>query len=306
MTIKTHTQLKSALLLLLAAVIWGSAFVAQSVGAELVPPFTFNAVRYIMGGAILAPLSILIRRFSREQAQRHEQKKSHKKAMIAGGLSCGFFLFGASALQQAAMATTSAGKAGFLTALYIIIVPLIGLLFKKRHGPLLWIAIIIALVGMYLLCIKEQFTINQGDLMVILCAVVYSGHIWVIDYFLPRVDPVMLAYAQFFAAGFMSLLVALVFEKTTVQALLDAWLPLIYTGVLSSAVAFTLQMVAQKYVGPTIAALVCSTESVFAALFGWIILGQVLLPKEMAGCVLVFAAIMLAQLPGKSKRKQEG
>lgn len=294
-----------ALLLVLAAFIWGTAFVAQSMGMDYIGPCTFNAARSFIGSAALLPV---IWFFSRRQGGGQGENGGKKKfwlldkALLVGGAACGVMLSGGSLLQQMGLTSTSAGKAGFLTSLYIIIVPVLGVFLGKRAGFKVWIGVVLALIGAYLLSgadTGEGFSIATGDLLVIISALFFSLHILVIDRFSPRVDGIMLSCVQFFVAGAVSLVFALVFEKPALGDLLPAWGPLLYTGVLSSGVAYTLQIVGQQNVPPTVASLLMSLESVFAAVSGWIVLGQPLSLREMAGCVLVFGAVVLAQLPEK-------
>ncbi len=294
-----------ALLLVLAAFIWGTAFVAQSMGMDYIGPCTFNAARSFIGSVALLPV---IWFFSRRQGGGQGENGGKKqfwlldKALLIGGAACGVMLSGGSLLQQMGLTSTSAGKAGFLTSLYIIIVPVLGVFLGKRAGFKVWIGVVLALIGAYLLsgaATGEGFSIATGDLLVIISALFFSLHILVIDRFSPHVDGVMLSCVQFFVAGAVSLVFALVFEKPALGDLLPAWGPLLYTGVLSSGVAYTLQIVGQQNVPPTVASLLMSLESVFAAVSGWIVLGQPLSLREMAGCVLVFGAVVLAQLPEK-------
>lgn len=282
----------SAALLVLTALIWGVAFVAQSVGSEHVGPFTFLSSRSLIAGVALLPLIA----FRRRSAPAPKTPADRRNLWI-GGLLCGCALTVASAFQQIGIAETTVGKAGFITALYIVIVPLFGLFLKKRVPLMVWLGVALAAVGMYLLCITEGFSISRGDFFVLLCAACYSVHILVIDYFSPRVDGVRMACIQFFTCGIVSGIVMLIAEKPTADVLLAAWLPILYAGLLSSGVGYTLQIIAQKNVPPTVASLLMSLESVFSVLAGWVLLGQALSLRELLGCVLVFAAILLAQLP---------
>ena len=282
----------SAALLVLTALIWGVAFVAQSVGSEHVGPFTFLSSRSLIAGVALLPLIAFRRRTSPAP-----KTPADRRNLWIGGLLCGCALTVASAFQQIGIAETTVGKAGFITALYIVIVPLFGLFLKKRVPLMVWLGVVLAAVGMYLLCITEGFSISRGDFFVLLCAACYSVHILVIDHFSPRVDGVRMACIQFFTCGILSGIVMLIAEKPTADVLVAAWLPILYAGLLSSGVGYTLQIVAQKNVPPTIASLLMSLESVFSVLAGWVLLGQALSLRELLGCVLVFAAILLAQLP---------
>lgn len=291
--------LRSSILLTLTALIWGVAFVAQSEGMNYVGGFTFNASRFLIGGTVLIPCIFLLQKVNAQQWKNLSAsgQKSRRKNGIVGGLCCGIFLCAASSLQQFGIAYTTVGKAGFITALYIVIVPLFGLFLRKKVGLNIWISVAIAAIGMYLLCITEDFSIGKGDFLVFLCAIGFSFHILVIDYFSPKADGVVISCVQFFTAGVLSGVMMFLFEKPTWDAVLAAWLPVLYAGVMSCGVAYTLQVVAQKDIEPTIASLLMSLESVFSLLAGWVLLGQKLSAKELFGCVLVFGAIVLAQVP---------
>ena len=284
-------------LLVLTALIWGSAFVAQSVGMDYVQPFTFNAVRNLVGCAVLLPVIFVMDKLRAKQGAAPAPKSS--RALWLGGALCGTALCVASCLQQMGLGQpgTTSGKAGFITALYIVLVPVMGLFLKKSVPFFVWISVILATVGLYLLCITQAFTITKGDFFVLLCAVVFSLHILLVDHFSPRVDAVRLSCIQFFITGVLSSIAAFVFETPNLHNILAAWLPVLYAGILSSGVAFTLQIIAQKDTEPAVASLLMSLESVFAVLTGWLVLGETLTTKEAAGCALVFCAIILAQLP---------
>ena len=290
--------MRANLLLLLTATIWGTAFVAQSVGMDHVGPFTFICVRYWIGGLFLLPcIRLLDRVVGRPAAAAPENRRVH----LIGGICCGAALFVASVLQQLGIQRTTVGKAGFLTSLYILIVPLLGLFVGKRVSRRIWGCVAVALVGMYLLCMTESLSVSTGDLLVMLCAVGFSIHILVIDHFSPRVDGVRMSCIQFFTAGVLGI-VPMLFERPDLSSLLAGAAPVLYAGVLSSGVAYTLQVVAQKDTDPTVATLIMSLESVISMLAGWILLGQALSPRELAGCALVFAAIIIAQLPERAAR----
>lgn len=303
-------QLKGALLLMLAALIWGTAFVAQSLGMDHIGPITFNSVRNFIGALALVPV-ILFLRNKQDPAKAPGAAKNYRKALWVGGVLCGIALTFASCFQQMGIQLTTVGKAGFLTALYIVMVPIFGLFLKKRVPAAVWISVLIAAAGTYLLSVKEDFTIGRGDLLVILCAVVYSVHILLVDRFAPQVSGVELSCIQFLTAGVLSGAAALAFETFTLRDILLTMGPLLYSGVLSSGVAFTLQIIGQKNTPPAVASLIMSLESVFAALSGWLFLKQGMQGRELLGCVLVFAAVILAQVPfgalqEKRLRKKRG
>ena len=301
-------SLRGESMLFLAAFIWGIAFVAQRVGGNMIGSFTFNAIRMLIGGVTLLPCIYLLRRKSNiknGQVVTKKQWLNKNKQLLTGGILCGIILFVASNLQQIGLSYTTASKAGFITALYIIIVPIIGIFFKKYPSITLWISIFIALCGMYLLCITDGFNISTGDILVILSAFSFSFHILAIDYFSSLVDGVKLACIQFFICGFFSLIAMFLFENPVFSSILHAWLPLLYTGVISCGVAYTFQILGQKNVIPSIASLIMSLEAVFCAIGGWILLGESLSFKELIGCTLVFSAIILAQIPASAREKTD-
>lgn len=296
-----NQKFKNNIMLVLTALIWGSAFVAQSVGMDYIGPFTFNSLRCFLGGIVLLPVIWVMGRKKKPaetEVQRTEAEKS-SKTLWAGGLFCGLALAVASSLQQIGLVYTSAGKAGFITALYILIVPVLRLFLGRKAGGKTWFGVGLAVVGMYFLCMKEGFSISYGDVLMIICAFVFSLHILIIDYYSPKVDGVKLSCIQFFICGILCAVPMFVSEKPALGSILDAYLPLLYAGVLSCGVAYTLQIIAQKNTDPTVASLILSLESVFAALTGWLIIHETLSAKELFGCALVFAAIILAQLPEK-------
>ena len=293
------SKLKNEGLLVLTALIWGSAFVAQRVGMDHIGPFAFNSLRCLMGSVVLIPL-IVYRKKKMEKSEIPVVRED-KKTLITGGILCGIAMAVASSLQQFGLIYTTAGKAGFITALYILIVPILGLLLGKKVGKKVWIGVAFAVVGMYLLCIKEGFSISKGDTLVMLCAVVFSIHILLISYFSPRVDGVKLSCVQFAICGIICAVPMFSIEKPTLEGILLSLIPLLYAGVLSCGVAYTLQIIAQKNVEPTVASLILSLESVFAVLTSWVVIHEALTPKEIFGCVLMFVAIIFAQLPEKGQ-----
>lgn len=294
-------SVKSGMMLVLTALIWGMAFVAQSVGMKYVGPFTFTCIRSLLGGFVLIPCIWFLDKMNEAGGGKKKEPMTpaEKKLLLTGGLLCGLALCAASNLQQTGVQYTTVGKAGFITALYIVLVPIMGIFLKKRAGIKIWISVAIAVSGLYLLCMTEKFTIGKGDFFVLLCAVVFSIHILLIDYFSPKVDGVRMSCIQFFVAAILSAVPMFFIERPDMSAIFAAAVPLLYAGVLSSGMAYTLQIVAQKDADPAVASLILSLESVFSVLAGWLILGQVLNTREMAGCVLMFAAIILAQLPQK-------
>ena len=308
-------QVKQSCLLFLAAFIWGVAFVAQSNATAYVEPFTFMAVRNYIGSFVLFIYLLVLKGMgvpSGEPAKEAYGKKTPKWMLklgidwyhLLGGMICGTFLCIAGNMQQIGIQYTSVGKTGFLTAVYIILVPILGIFLKKKAGPRVWIGVLIALAGLYLLCVTEEFTIVPADFILLGCALVFAMQILAVDFFIDRVDGVKMSCIQFFTCAVLSTIGMVIFEQPSMQAILQAWLPILYAGVFSSGVAYTLQVVGQRDMNPTVASMILSLESVFSALAGWVLLNQVLSTKELLGCGLVFAAIILAQLPGKTLKTQ--
>ncbi len=296
------------ILLLLAALIWGVAFVAQSVGMDYMGPFTFNGARFLMGSAVLVPV-ILFRRKKADPAggrqvrtDRSGAKENAGKAALMGGVCCGLALCPAALFQQFGILYTTVGKAGFITTLYIILVPLAGIFMKKTPSSRIWTGAALAAFGFYLLCIKEGFSLSRGDALVFIGSVLFTVHILVIDHFSPKADGVELSCIQFLTAGVISSVLAFVFEKPELSALAEGIIPLAYAGILSSGVAYTLQVIGQRDTDPAVASLLLSMESVFSVLAGWMLLGQALSARELMGCTLVFGAVILVQLPTGKRR----
>lgn len=299
---------KNNILLMMTAFIWGSAFVAQSAGMEYIGPFTFNSVRCLLGAAALLPVIWTLDRKKKITGRREssaETERKERRTLLLGGLFCGCLLGAASTLQQIGMVYTSAGKAGFITALYILLVPIFSIFLGKKAGLKVWMGVVLAVLGMYFLCITNGFIIGKGDLLVCICSVIFSVHILVIDYYAPRADGVKLSCIQFFVSGIMCAIPMVIIERPSIEEIYAAGLPLVYAGVLSCGVAYTLQIIAQKDTDPTVASLLLSLESVFAALTGGLVLGEKLSKREALGCVLVFSAIILAQLPARNTGGKE-
>ncbi len=289
-------------MLLITSLIWGTAFVAQSDGMNYIEPFTYNSLRTLLGGIVLIPV-ILLFRFLDKRSGKKEKKHSLKNTLV-GGVCCGVVLFIASSFQQAGIAQTTAGKAGFVTALYIVIVPLIGIFLHRKMPLRMWLFIAVALAGFWLLCISDNLSISGGDLLVFFGALFFAVHITVIDYFNEKeTDGVLMSCIQFFTAGLLMLICMFIFEKPVVDNIIQARVSILYAGIMSCGVAYTLQILGQRHTNPTIATLLMSLESVFAALSGWLILGENLSIKELLGCILIFSAVILAQLTGTDKQK---
>lgn len=288
---------KSNLLLILASIIWGCAFVAQNVGMNYIGPWTFSTIRFLIAGfSLLAIIPILDKK--RTHVIRPKTKEEKMKLLL-GSVLCGLALSIGSIVQQIAMLTVPVAKAGFLTTLYVLFVPMITLLFGKKIPLKVWIGIAMALFGLYLLSMAGNLVIGIGEILLILAAFLFAIHIIIIGHFSTRVDPVRLSCGQLLIGGFATVIPMIVIEKPTIGSILAAYIPLLYTGIFSSCVAYTLQIFAQKEANPTIAGMLLSLESVFAALAGYLILHQVLNTRELIGCVVIFIAIVIAQLPNR-------
>ena len=287
-----HNFVRQNIFPVLAAVIWGMAFVAQSVGADHVGPFTFNAARSFIGFLFLLVVCVVLRIKDKPSYDRQ-----YYKDLIIGGICCGLALTLAVNFQQKGIETTTSGKAGFITALYIVLVPIAGLLLKKKAPRLIWLSVAIAVAGLYFLSINEEFHITQGDFLMLLCALCFTGHIMVIDHFTNRVNGIELSCMQFLVCALLSAGGMLVTETPTWSGIVSCAIPLLYVGVLSSGVAYTLQILAQKGSNPTVVSLLMSLESVFATVFGALILHEIMSGREILGCGLMLVAVVLAQLP---------
>ena len=290
---------KSDSLLLVTAIIWGFAFVAQRVGMDYVGPFMFNGIRFALGSLALVPF--VLRSHHRDVPSGTGKKGGAVRMIVLGGGLAGFTLFAGASLQQAGLVYTTAGNAGFITGLYVVIVPIIGLIFKQRANAGSWAGAIIAAFGLYFLSITEQFTIAFGDFLVLAGAFFWAGHVLIIGWLSPRMNPLKLAITQFTACSVLSLVTAAIFESNTLEGLFQAAIPILYGGALSVGIAYTLQVVAQRDAHPAHAAILLSLEAVFAAIGGWIILGEVLSTRGLFGCSLMLAGMLLSQLWGFMK-----
>lgn len=292
-------------MLLLTAIIWGVAFVAQSVGMDYVEPFTFNFARYVIGGIVLLPFLGLGNAGRKKDVLTEEDKAKKQKRMkksILGGIGCGLFLFIASMLQQfGIMYTNVVGKAGFITALYIIMVPVLGIFLHKKTKPLVWLCVVISVVGLYLLCVSDGYRLEIADILLLACALFFAFHIIFIDTISPGTNGVLVSCVQFFTAGVCCMVAMFLFETPSIAGMLKAYIPILYTGVLSCGVAYTFQILGQKYVEPTRASLILCLESVVSVLAGWLLLQQALSIRELIGCVIMFVAIIMAQFVQKEE-----
>jgi len=284
--------MKSNMLLMLTAAIWGFAFVAQRVGMQYVGAFTFNGVRFALGSISLIPLIIY---FKNKKTAEQPEETASASALIPGIIAGSVLFFGAS-LQQAGLAYTTAGKAAFITGLYIVLVPLLGIFLKQRVGLNTWLGVVLAVSGLYFLSVNEDFTIAFGDLLEIIGAFFWAVHILVIDYFTKKVDALRLSCAQFAMCSALSIITALIFEDISVSGLSQAAIPILYGGLLSVGVAYTLQVVAQKHAKPSHAAIILSMEAVFAALGGALLLKENMGVRGYLGCALMFAGMLLTQV----------
>ena len=301
----SKNQLTGSLLLLICAFIWGSAFVAQTTGAEYVGPFTFIYLRSFLGSAVLLPVIFVMGKIKKKNSDEEKSTKGSKKALLIGGIACGTALCFASVFQQAGIDKgTDPGKAGFITALYILLVPLSSLFMKKRVRPIIWPCIFASVVALYLLCVTENNSVELSDLLVLICAALYTVHILVIDKVSPYVDGVKLSCIQFFVAAVISLVPALIYEGLDLKAILAAMPSVAYAGIMSSGVAYTLQILGQQKTEPALASMIMSLESVFAVLTSMVVLHLAPTPREAAGCVIMFIAIIVAQLPEKKMKSE--
>jgi len=294
-------RIRQNLFPVLAAFIWGTAFVAQSVGAEIIEPFTFNAARSAIGFLFLLVICIGLRVVNKRKFEVYTYSLQYFKELLIGGICCGIALTVAANLQQKGLETTTSGKAGFITALYIVLVPIAGLFLKKKAPKMIWVSVALAVVGLYCLCISEDFSVTIGDVYVFLCAFCFTFHIMIIDYFTNKVNGIELSCAQFLVVTILSSMGMLAFESPSWSAVISCAGPLLYVGVLSSGIAYTLQILAQKDSNPTVVSLLMSLESVFATLAGVVVLHDKMSLKEYFGCALMLAAVILAQLPEKKK-----
>ena len=297
-----NRRLLGTLLLLLTALIWGTAFAFQRAGMDQIEPFSFTAARMALSAVCIGTLALLRTRAARRLSPTAPRALTREE--LLGGLCCGGFLAAATLFQQAGIVTTTAGKAGFITAMYMLLVPVLGfVLFRRKNGALVRAAVALGVAGMYLLCMTERFTLARGDALVCVCALLFSGHILCCDHFARRGDPIRISAVQFCAAALVSLAAAALCEQPSWAKICSAAVPILYCGILSGGVGYTLQMTAQRFTDPTIASLLMSLESVFAVLAGALLLGERMSAREGFGCALMFAAIILVQLPQKGREQ---
>lgn len=295
-----NRNVRQTVLPVLAALIWGTAFAAQAMAAEHMEVLTFNFYRSVIAFLFLMGMDVVFSKITKERENMFQLSTADRKLLFLGGGACGAALFLAANLQQLGIAGTSAGKAGFLTAIYIVFVPLLGLLQGKRPTALLWGSVAIAVVGLYFLCVTESFTIVPSDIALIICAVLFALHIMIIDHFSVKVDGLQMCCIQFLVVAVLSGIGAFVLEQPTRDALMAGILPTLYVGVFSSGVAYTLQILSLKGANPTVVSLLFSLESVFAVIGGAVLLGERMANRELFGCVLMLIAVVLAQIPTQS------
>lgn len=312
---KNKTYYLSEFYLLLAAIIWGFSFVAQRSGMEHIGPFTFNAARSFLGGLSLLPLIFAMNKNPKinmalsntsDNPENTFQLKNHnisillnKHPLLFSGIICGIILFLALSFQQIGLVYTTAGKGAFITALYIVLVPLISIFFGEKSRPIIWVCVAMAIVGFYLISIKENLSVNIGDFLNFVSSFFYAAHILMIGFIASKLNCIKMLCIQFFVVGILSLIPAIMIEDIALESLINCWFPIFYTGVINSGLAYTLQVIGQKNVSPTLTALILSMESVFALVGGMLILGESVTIKEGIGCIIVFTAIILSQLPHK-------
>lgn len=300
-------RIYSNIMLLITSIIWGSSFVAQKAGTSI-EPFTYNGIRSLVGAAALIPVILIFSKINKNSNEvKGDTPQYDKKTLWIGGIACGIVIMVASTLQQFGIYfETDAGKAGFITTLYIVIVPIFGIFLGKRVGLRVWGCVILGAIGFYFLTMaghRQAFTIQPGDIFVLLCAVVFSIHILVIDHFSPKCDGVKLSCIQFFISGMLCCILMFIFETPNIAAIIDCAFPILYAGIMSSGVAYTLQIIGQKHAEPTSASLILSLESVFAVLSGVLLLNETMTKFELFGCIIIFIAVIIAQLPSKNENK---
>lgn len=294
--------IKADILLLITAMIWGFAFVAQRVGMDYVGPFTFNGIRFALGSLSLLPLIVILGRRSPRAAG--PQLEERRISVFKGGLLAGGALFAGASLQQAGLVYTTAANGGFITGLYVVIVPLLGLFWRQRPHAGTWFGAALAAVGLYFLSINDELTIAFGDLLVLIGAFFWAGHVLLIGWLAPRTDSLKLAAVQFAVCSFMSMATAFAVEQVSLQTISMAAIPLLYGGLCSVGIAYTLQVVAQREAHPAHSAIILSLEGVFAAIGGWLLLGELLTMRSLLGCMLMLAGMLLSELSGFFGRKK--
>ncbi len=293
-----NKSLRSDLILLLAAIIWGFAFVAQRIGMDYIGPFTYTGVRFALGALVLLPLLAIRKRKPIQQAEgdTHGRKKIYLLQLVLGLL-----IFGGVSFQQYGLQYTTAGNAGFITGLYVVMVPVAGLFLGHKNKLSIWLGVLLAITGMYFLSVSADFTVNPGDYYVLVCAVVWTAHVLLVGYVAPRTDPIITALIQFVICSLLSLIIAFAVEEINLQAIIDAAWPILYGGVLSVGIAYTLQVIAQQKAHPAYASIILSLESLFAVIGGWFILSEPMTARIILGCVLMLGGMIVAQINQQNK-----
>lgn len=294
-------QLKGSAFLLCAALIWGLSFVFQSEGLKSVDTFTFNGLRLILGGIVLLPVIAFNERKSKKSQGENKQKESNKNLLI-GGIVCGVALCVGTNLQQHAFHYSPVGKVGFITALYMLLVPLFGLFLGKKVRLITWLGVAMGVAGLYLMCITDSFNINTGDILTFICAIFFAIHILAVGHFVSSVDAVKLSCVQFLVAGTISVILMFIFETPKISGITETLPGILYAGIMSCGVAFTFQSIGQRDTDPSLTAILLCLEAVFSAIFGALILNQTLSVRETAGCVVMFLAMILSQLPSRGEK----
>lgn len=298
---KNTSKIKSNLFLLIAAIIWGTAFVAQRKGVDILHPVTYNGIRNFVGCIALTPVILIMNSAAKRKGTYIKQ---NPKTLILGGVVCGIILFTASTLQTIALVDADEGKAGFMTALYLVIVPFLGIFMGRKIRPIVWVSVALATLGLYFLCVKKgtSFSFNKSELLLLGCAFVFAIHIIAIDYFSPRTDSVKLSFLQFFVNGLISSVYIIAVDKPSISAVVSCAYPILYAGVMSSGIAYTFQIIGQKGADPAVASIIMSMESLFALIAGILISGNEPTLRALTGCAFMMAAIILVELPQKKRR----
>ncbi len=289
-------QFKGDLILLVTAIIWGTSFVSQKLGMNYIEPFTFGASRFLLGAVVLIPVILFFEKMNKNSTKMQKSNKFKTKDLVVGGILCGSALFLGASFQQWGILGTTAGKAGFITALYIVLVPIFGIFMNKKVNLLTWFGVALAIFGLYLLTIQEGFVLEKGDALVLVGTVFWALQIIFVDMFVDKVEGLKLSCIQFVTAGVLSAIAAFIFETPEIGAIIEGSAVIIYTAVMVVGVAYTLQIIGQKYTSPTAAAIILSLESVFAVISGAIFLNESMSTKETIGCLIMFVAVVITQL----------
>lgn len=295
-----NLHVRGEVLLTITSLLWGASFVAQRLGMNYIGPFTFTSSRFLIGALSLIPVIFMMDKMN---ARQGVVVSKDTKSLLAGGLACGVALFTAISFQQVGLIYTTAGKAGFITALYIVLVPLLGLFLHKKVEKVIWLGVALAVIGLYLLCVKDGLSIGKGDLIVLCGTVFWAIHILTVDHFVQKVDSLKMSFLQFVVAGVLSLIVAVFSETINFSDIVRSAGPILFTGIFVVGIAYTLQILGQKDTNPTVAALILSMESVFAVIAGMIFLGEQMSAKEVMGCVLLFSAVIITELKPSFMKK---